>query len=74
MLILIHPFSHSDNMQIYFVDVLYRQTEDVIKENFSSISMRNSEGGWIRHKWYIRRGYLKIHVAVDINKIPFMYQ
>jgi hypothetical protein len=24
-------------------------------------------GEWIRHKWNVRRGYLKIHVAVDIK-------
>ena len=22
----------------------------------------------MRHKWHVRRGYLKIHVAVDIEK------
>ena len=26
-----------------------------------------NRGEWIRHKWHIRRGYLKIHVAVDIK-------
>jgi transposase len=23
---------------------------------------------WMRHKWHVRKGYLKIHVTVDINK------
>ena len=23
---------------------------------------------WIRHKWNVSRGYLKIHVAVDIKE------
>jgi hypothetical protein len=27
-----------------------------------------THGEWIRHKWNIKRGYLKIHVAVDIKK------
>ena len=27
-----------------------------------------TRGEWIRHKWNIKRGYLKIHVAVDIKK------
>ena len=27
-----------------------------------------NRGEWIRHKWHVRRGYLKIHVAVDIKK------
>jgi transposase len=26
-----------------------------------------NRGEWIRHKWQVRRGYLKIHVAVDIK-------
>jgi len=25
-------------------------------------------GEWIRHKWKVKRGYLKIHVAVDIKR------
>ena len=25
-------------------------------------------GEWIRHKWNVKRGYLKIHVAVDIKR------
>jgi hypothetical protein len=27
-----------------------------------------NRGEWIRHKWNVKRGYLKIHVAVDIKK------
>ncbi len=27
-----------------------------------------NRGEWIRHKWKVKRGYLKIHVAVDIKK------
>ena len=26
-----------------------------------------NRGEWIRHKWHVRKGYLKIHVAVDIK-------
>jgi hypothetical protein len=26
-----------------------------------------NRGEWMRHKWRVRRGYLKIHVAVDIK-------
>ena len=28
----------------------------------------SNRGEWIRHKWNVKRGYLKIHVAVDIKK------
>ena len=27
-----------------------------------------NRGEWIRHKWNVKRGYLKIHLAVDIKK------
>ncbi|HSF50779.1 MAG TPA: IS5 family transposase [Nitrososphaeraceae archaeon] len=27
-----------------------------------------NRGEWVRHKWNIKRGYLKIHLAVDIKK------
>ena len=27
-----------------------------------------NRGEWIRHKWKVKRGYLKIHIAVDIKK------
>ena len=28
----------------------------------------SNRGEWIRHKWNVKRGYLKIHVAVNIKK------
>ena len=27
-----------------------------------------NRGEWMHHKWHVRKGYLKIHVAVDIKK------
>ena len=33
----------------------------------TSIKVTN-RGEWMRHKWHVRKGYLKIHVAVDIKK------
>jgi hypothetical protein len=27
-----------------------------------------NRGEWMRHKWHIRKGYLKIHITVDIKK------
>ncbi len=27
-----------------------------------------NRGEWMRHKWHVRKGYLKIHVAVDTKK------
>ena len=38
----------------------------VIAVDSTGIKVAN-RGEWIRHKWHVRRGYLKIHVAVDIK-------
>ena len=38
----------------------------VIALDSTGIKVAN-RGEWIRHKWNVRRGYLKIHVAVDIK-------
>ena len=27
-----------------------------------------NRGEWMRHKWHVRKGYLKIHITVDIKK------
>lgn len=39
----------------------------VIALDSTGIKVSN-RGEWLRHKWHVRRGYLKIHVAVDIRK------
>lgn len=39
----------------------------IIALDSTGIKIAN-RGEWMRHKWHIKRGYLKIHVAVDINK------
>ena len=39
----------------------------VIAVDSTGIKVTN-RGEWIRHKWNVKRGYLKIHVAVDIKK------
>ncbi len=38
----------------------------VIAIDSTGIKVSN-RGEWIRHKWNVKRGYLKIHVAVDIK-------
>jgi len=40
----------------------------VIAIDATGIKVTNRRGEWIRHKWNVKRGYLKIHVAVDIKK------
>jgi pyrimidine operon attenuation protein/uracil phosphoribosyltransferase len=38
----------------------------VIALDSTGIKVAN-RGEWIRRKWHVRSGYLKIHVAVDIK-------
>ena len=38
----------------------------VIAVDSTGIKVAN-RGEWMRHKWHVRKGYLKIHVAVDIK-------
>ena len=39
----------------------------VIALDSTGIKVAN-RGEWMRHKWHVRKGYLKIHVAVDITR------
>ena len=39
----------------------------VIALDSTGIKVAN-RGEWMRPKWYVHRGYLKRHVAVDIRK------
>jgi len=39
----------------------------VLAVDGSGIKVSN-RGEWIRHKWKVRRGYLKIHIAVDVKR------
>ena len=39
----------------------------VLAVDASGIKVSN-RGEWIRHKWKVKRGYLKIHIAVDVKR------
>jgi len=39
----------------------------VIAVDASGVKVAN-RGDWIRHKWKVKRGYLKIHIAVDVKR------
>jgi hypothetical protein len=39
----------------------------VLAVDGSGIKVSN-RGDWIRHKWKVKRGYLKIHIAVDVKR------
>ena len=40
----------------------------VIALDSTGIKRCENCGEWIRHKWHVRKGYLKLHVAVDIKR------
>ena len=46
---------------------LHNDDNFVIAIDSTGIKVTN-RGEWIRHKWKVKRGYLKIHLAVDIKK------
>jgi hypothetical protein len=48
-------------------DVAERNDDVVIALDASGIKVSN-RGEWMRHKWKVRRGFLKIHVAVDVKR------
>jgi len=39
----------------------------VLAVDGSGVKVSN-RGDWIRHKWKVKRGYLKIHIAVDVKR------
>jgi len=58
------------NRRVHKLDIEINQhvgNEIVIALDSTGIKVAN-RGKWVRHKWHVIRGYLKIHVAVDIKK------
>ncbi len=48
-------------------DALARSNDEVVLAlDASGIKVAN-RGEWMRHKWKVRRGWLKIHIAVDVK-------
>ena len=39
----------------------------ILAVDASGVKVSN-RGDWIRHKWKVKRGYLKIHIAVDVKR------
>ncbi|MGI0081514.1 MAG: IS5 family transposase [Nitrososphaerales archaeon] len=56
-----------NKLQIELEDSLLKSNDPVsIAVDSSGVKVHNS-GDWIRHVWKVRKGYLKIHFAVDIK-------
>jgi IS5 family transposase len=58
----------AEKLPIRLNDALAKSNEDVIIALDSSGIKVANRGDWIRHKWKVRRGYLKIHIAVDVKR------
>lgn len=58
----------AEKLPIKLDNALAKSNEDVvIALDASGIKVTN-RGEWIRHKWKVKRGYLKIHIAVDVKR------
>jgi hypothetical protein len=58
----------AEKLPVKLDKMLMDSNEDlVIAVDGSGIKVAN-RGEWIRHKWKVKRGYLKIHIAVDVKR------
>jgi hypothetical protein len=55
-----------NNQDIRISEQQHVGNDIIIAVDSTGIKVAN-RGEWMRHKWHVRRGYLKIHVAVDIK-------
>jgi len=54
-------------IEIPLPETLKENNEDfVIAVDSSGVKVAN-RGEWIRHKWKVRRGWIKVHIAVDVK-------
>ncbi len=54
-------------IEIPLPKTLKESNEDfVIAVDSSGVKVAN-RGEWIRHKWKVRKGWIKVHIAVDVN-------
>jgi len=63
--------SYPSLRQVYSHTALYpKQKENnedfVIAVDSSGVKVAN-RGEWIRHKWKVRRGWIKVYIAVDVK-------
>jgi len=49
-------------------DTLSKSSDEVVLALDASGVKVTNRGEWIRHKWKVKRGYLKIHIAVDVKR------
>ena len=57
----------TQRLDVKLNDPLARSNDEIVLAlDASGIKVAN-RGDWIRHKWKVKRGYLKIHIAVDVK-------
>ena len=58
------------NSRVYKIDIKINEHigYDIVFALDSTGIIVANRGEWMRHKWHVRKGYLKIHIAVDIKK------
>ena len=54
-------------MNVKLNDDLAGSMEEVVLALDASGIKVSNRGEWMRHKWKVRRGFLKIHIAVDVK-------
>ena len=57
----------AERLQIKLDSALAKSNEPIVITLDASGLKVSNRGEWIRHKWKVKRGYLKIHIAVDIE-------
>ena len=71
------PYYTTINRQINKLNIKiinYNNINNVSKDEYLIIAIDNTgikitnRGQWMQEKWNVRKGYLKIHIAVDTKK------
>ena len=57
-----------NRLNVTLDEALTGSDEDVVIALDASGIKVSNRGGWMRRKWRVRRGYLKIHIAVDVKQ------
>jgi hypothetical protein len=58
----------AEMLPIKLDSALAKSSEDVIIALDASGIKVSNRGDWMRRKWKVKRGYLKIHIAVDVKR------
>jgi hypothetical protein len=65
----VDPLTTSRRINRLEIKINERLGNDIIIALDSTGLKVANRGEWMRHKWHVRKGYLKIHIAVDIKKL-----